>query len=118
MLVGPDFFQPKFDYRFNTVSVSAFSDVSLFAEDKYRISAIFCNASGSTNVIIAPEPLTSSSAGIRLKTDGSIFELNFQRYGPLASKEWFALGSGGSGDVYVVEVIYKPFQGGLRQGEE
>jgi hypothetical protein len=117
MLVSPDFFQPKFDYKFSTVSVSAFSDVSLFAEDKYRISAIFCNASGSTNVIIAPEPLTSSSAGIRLKTDGSIFELNFQRYGPLASKEWFAIGSGGTGDIYVIQTIYKPFQGQPRKGD-
>jgi len=118
MLVGPDFFQPKFDYKFHTISVSAFSDVSIFPENKYRISAIFCNASGSTNVIIAPEPLSSSSAGIRLKTDGSIFELNFQRYGPLASREWFAIGSGGTGDVYVVETMYKPFQGEIRKGSE
>ena len=111
MLVSPNFFQPKFDYIHSTVSVSAFADTQIFAEDRYRISAIFCNASGSTNVIIAPEKLTSSSAGIRLKTDGSIFELNFQRYGPLASKEWRAIGSGGTGDIYVIQVIYNPSVG-------
>lgn len=111
MLVSPDFFQPKFDYIESTVSVSAFSDTQIFPANKYRISAIFCNASGSTNVIIAPQSLTSSSAGIRLKTDGSTFELNFQRYGPLASREWRAIGSGGTGDIYVIQVIYKPFIG-------
>ena len=111
MLIGPDFFQPKFDYIESKVSVTAFSDTIIFPSNKYRISAIFCNSSGSTNVIIAPSPLTSSSVGIRLKTDGSTFEINFQRYGPLASKEWYAIGSGGSGDIYVIEVIYKPFIG-------
>ena len=111
MLIGPDFFQPKFDFIESKVSVTAFSDTIIFPSNKYRISAIFCNSSGSTNVIIAPSPLTSSSVGIRLKTDGSTFEINFQRYGPLASKEWYAIGSGGSGDIYVIEVIYKPFIG-------
>lgn len=111
MLVSPDFFQPKFSYINSTVSVSAFSDTQIFAENKYRIAALFCNGSGSTNVLIAPEELTSSSAGIRLKTDGTVFELNFQRYGPLATREWRAIGSGGTGDIYVIEVIYKPFIG-------
>ena len=111
MMIGPDFFQPKFSYIESTVSVSAFSDTQIFPENKYRIAAVFCNASGSTNVIIAPESLSSSSSGIRLKTDGSIFEINFQRYGPLASREWRAIGSGGTGDIYVIEVIYKPFIG-------
>jgi len=111
MLIGPDFFQPKFEHIASTVSVSAFSDTQIFPPNKYRISAIFCNSAGTTNVIIAPHPLSSGDSGIKLKTDGSIFELNFQRYGPLASKEWRALGSGGSGDIFVVEVIYKPFIG-------
>lgn len=111
MLVSPDFFQPKFDYIESEVSMSAFADTQIFAENKYRIAAIFCNSSGSTNMIIAPHGLTSSSAGIRLKTDGSTFELNFQRYGPLASREWRGIGSGGTGDIYVVQVIYKPFIG-------
>lgn len=77
--------------------------IKLLPNNPDRIFYLVCNL-GSYNVYVGYDAHVSSTRGIKVQSDGGIFQSYYEYDGPLVTQELYAISPSGAVNVYVVTV--------------
>jgi len=80
------------------------SAVKVLSNNPNRVALLIANLSANT-LYVAPDSEVSSSLGIRLAPNGAQITAQWNEDFALVAYEWFAVASGASSAIYVLELV-------------
>ena len=98
-----ELFGVKTNPRSNPITTTVATSVTkILANDPMRLSLVIFNL-GANSVFVAPDNLVSASRGIYLAPNGGSVSLIWDTDFELCSRDWYAIASGASSTIYVLE---------------
>lgn len=100
---------PQYDFRHQTISVTNVQQ-QILNSDVRRIGLYFSTPSTINEIWVSPHVITGVNQGFTIFSNSLPLRFTFEEDGLIPTLEWWAIGNAAAEDLYVLEILFNPYQ--------